>query len=107
MKIYPHPANSPPDFREISGFTAEEINCGDHWLRTDVECKIKENNTAMDLKCPICQTWSSIAGLEHVSGNQQQERYKCLQCFNTTAWEFHGPCAISVPIEYWPERKHG
>ncbi len=35
MKIYPHPKSN---IRLDGGFMAEEIQRGDHWLRTDVEC---------------------------------------------------------------------
>lgn len=81
-----------------------------HWLRKVCERCIKESymqRTGWDLKCPKCQTWASLAGIRHTSGNAAQERYECLHCREETAWEFHGPVAISVPIQYWPERKHG
>jgi hypothetical protein len=54
-----------------------------------------------DLKCPHCQSWSSLVGIEMKSWNAEQSRYLCLQCDTKSAWHFEGPVAWPVPIKYF------
>lgn len=75
------------------------------WLRKLSDANLRESytqRTGWNLKCPNCQIWSHVDGIRLASWNDQQSRYECLSCGKTSAWEFHGMAAVSVPIVYWP-----
>lgn len=74
------------------------------WLHKLCETKIKQHymaRTGWDLRCPHCKTWFSIGGSNLESWNDRQQRYSCNHCGKLSAWEFHGPVAVSVPTVYW------
>lgn len=76
------------------------------WFWILLLCKKKLHDSYLsrvgwDLKCPHCETWASEYGIYLMSWNDRQKRYECGHCHKVAAWEFHGPVARSVPIEYF------
>ena len=80
------------------------------WLYAIASEKIKSiylERTGWDLKCPNCKRWSSVAGITEHSYNNVQRRYNCDGCEALTAWEFHGPVAVPVPVQYFNDVEDG
>ena len=71
------------------------------WLHRLADRKIKECVGGLQLKCPNCNQWSSIVGVEHVdyhTSDPMLDQYKCLGCNHLQWWRMHGPCAESVNV---------